>query len=103
MSLTIKKSFNEAKKYWDITVRGEVDISNADEFRDKLNGAYEETPADLKVNFADLSYIDSTGLGVIIGIYGKIKDEGKSISLIEPRENVKKLLRITNLDKVLLG
>ena len=103
MSLSIKKSFDETEKYWDITVSGEIDISNADEFRNELNAAYDEQPADLKVNLANLSYIDSTGLGVIIGIYGKIKDEGKKLSFTEPRENVKKLFRITNLDKVLLG
>lgn len=102
MSLTIKKSFNEADKVWDISISGEVDISNADDFRKELNDAYAETPADLKVDLAGLSYIDSTGLGVIIGIYGKIKDDGNTIALLEPRDNIKKLLRITNLDKVLL-
>lgn len=102
MSLSIKKIYMENENYWDITVSGEVDISNADEFRDGLNNAYDENPADLKINLSNLSYIDSTGLGVVIGIFGKMKDEGHTISLIEPRDNVKKLLRITNLDKVLL-
>lgn len=102
MSLSIMKNFNEADKNWDIKVGGEVDISNADKFRDELNDAYSKTPTDLKINLADLSYMDSTGLGVIIGIYGKIKEDGNSITLLEPRENIKKLLRITNLDKVLL-
>lgn len=102
MSLAIKKNFNDAENYWDFAVSGEVDISNADQFRGELNDAYAQTPADLKINLAGLSYIDSTGLGVIIGIYGKIKEEGHAIALLEPRDNVKKLLRITNLDKVLL-
>ena len=102
MSLTIKKHFNEADGCWDINISGEIDISNADQFRDELNDAYDQTSADLKINLAALSYIDSTGLGVIIGIYGKIKDDNCSITLIEPRDNIKKLLRITNLDKVLV-
>lgn len=102
MSLSIDKNFDEVNQNWDIVVSGEVDISNADEFRNELNEAYDENPTNLKINLAGLSYIDSTGLGVIIGIFGKVKDEGHTISLIEPRENVKKLLRITNLDKVLL-
>lgn len=102
MSLSITKTFDETEKQWNINVSGEVDISNADDFRKEINEAYDEHPSDLKINLAGLSYIDSTGLGVIIGIFGKIKENNHSISLLEPRENVKKLLRITNLDKVLL-
>lgn len=102
MSLSIKKSFADTEKYWDITVSGEVDISNADDFRNDLNQVYDEKPADLRIDLANLSYIDSTGLGVIIGIFGKIKEGGHTITLLNPRDNVKKLLRITNLDKVLL-
>lgn len=102
MSLSINKSFDEADQSWGIKISGEVDISNADEFRNELNEAYEQEAADLKINLSGLSYIDSTGLGVIIGIFGKVKEDGHTISLVEPRDNVKKLLRITNLDKVLL-
>ncbi len=102
MSLSIMKSFNEADELWDIKVGGEVDISNADQFRNELNDAYNKTPTDMKIDVADLGYMDSTGLGVIIGIYGKIKEDGHSITLVEPRDNIKKLLRITNLDTVLL-
>lgn len=102
MSLSITKTFDEKEKQWDIIIKGEVDISNADEFRNELNEAYEKQPSNLKINIADLSYIDSTGLGVIIGIFGKIKENDHSILLLEPRDNIKKLLRITSLDKVLL-
>lgn len=102
MSLSITKTFDETEKQWNINVNGEVDISNADEFRKELNDAYDNQPSNLIINLAGLSYIDSTGLGVIIGIFGKIKEKDHKISLVEPRDNVKKLLRITNLDKVLL-
>jgi anti-sigma B factor antagonist len=102
MSLLIKQDFNESEKCWDFKVGGEVDISNADELRTALNDAYDNTNADFKINLSDLSYMDSTGLGVIIGLFGKVKKDGYVVTLIEPRDNVKKLLRITSLDKVLL-
>lgn len=103
MSLTIQKRFDETGKCWDIKLNGEVDISNADQLRSTLNEVFKETPADLTIDLSDLVYIDSTGLGVIIGAYGTIKKDGYKISLVKPKDNVKKLLRITNMDKVLLA
>lgn len=102
MSLSIEKGFNKEEKFWEFKVKGEVDVSNADQLRDELNDAYTKDPTNLKIDLADLSYLDSTGLGVLIGMYGKVRKEGHVLTLLNPRDNVKKLLRITNLDKVLL-
>ncbi|MBR4075177.1 MAG: STAS domain-containing protein, partial [Firmicutes bacterium] len=49
-----------------------------------------------------LSYIDSTGLGVIIGAYGRMKEQGVSVKLLNPAKNVEKLLKITSLDRIFL-
>jgi anti-sigma B factor antagonist len=101
MSLSISSSYDGELNKWLFTVAGEVDISNAHQMKVELEASYKEHAADLLVDVSDLNYIDSTGLGVIIGIYGQIRGEGQRIVLINPRENVKKLLRITSLDKVL--
>ncbi len=102
MSLTIEKNFDKTDKSWHFKLGGELDISNSGRLKNELNDAYVEIPADIALNIADLGYMDSTGLGIFIGIYGKVKKSGHKISLIEPRENIKKLFRITNLDKTLL-
>jgi len=102
MSLSIEKGFNEEEKIWEFKVAGEVDISNADQLRDELNHAYTKNSTNIKIDLTNLSYLDSTGLGVLIGMYGKVRKDGNTVTLLKPRENVKKLLRITNLDKVLL-
>jgi anti-sigma B factor antagonist len=101
MSLSISGSYDNDLSQWLFSVAGEVDISNAQEMKTKLEASYREHEADLMIDVSDLNYIDSTGLGVIIGIYGQIRGADHRIVLINPRENVKKLLRITSLDKVL--
>lgn len=53
------------------------------------------------LHLEDLDYIDSTGLGVIIGTMGKMKEDNKQIILVNPKDNIKKLLSITNLDRIL--
>jgi anti-sigma B factor antagonist len=101
MSLSINGNYNEGEIRWDFKLIGEVDIANAHYFKKQLETAYQQQQADIQIDLSDLSYIDSTGLGVIIGVYGAIKSKGNKVMLINPKENVKKLLRITSLDKVL--
>ncbi|MDR2156183.1 MAG: STAS domain-containing protein [Clostridiales Family XIII bacterium] len=103
MSFAINGGFHEADHLWQFGLSGEIDISNASQLKTRLESAYSETPADIVLDLGNLNYIDSTGLGVIIGVYGGIKENGHRIILREPKENVKKLLRITSLDKVLCG
>lgn len=101
MSLNIQESYNESEKRWNIMLRGEVDIVTAQDLRETLKEKYEERKSDFCLDLEGLNYIDSTGLGVIIGAYGRMQDQGNKISVKNPKENVAKLLRITNLDKIL--
>jgi len=101
MALTISARDNARKKVWEIKLEGEVDVSNAHLFKKQLEALLGEIKQDIEIDLADLSYIDSTGLGVIIGVYGSIKKDGYSVKLTNPRDNVKKLLNISGLNKIL--
>lgn len=101
MSLMIRSSFNEKVKKWDIFAAGEVDISTAPQLREILDQTYGEKRADILLHFDDLAYIDSTGLGVIIGALSRMQTQGNKIALVNPKDNIKKLLSITSLDRIL--
>ena len=101
MSLRIQEEFNETNNCWDIVLEGEVDIATSQSLRDRLKEKYDERKASFCMDLAGLNYIDSTGLGVIIGAFGRMQEEGNKICISNPKENVAKLLRITNLDKIL--
>jgi anti-sigma B factor antagonist len=103
MSLSINGNYDETESRWKIDLIGEIDISNADQLKQQLEAAYAANPADIYLDFKRLSYIDSTGLGVIIGVYGSIRGKGHKTIIVNPKDNVRKLLRITSLDKVLIG
>ena len=49
---------------------------------------------------SNLDYIDSTGLGVMIGVLKRIKVQNKEIYIESPKDNVKKIFSITGLDKI---
>ena len=101
MALSISANNNAKNKVWEFTLVGDVDISNAHLFKKQLETALEEKRQNITIDLSALSYIDSTGLGVIIGAYGSIQKDGYSIKLLNPKESVKKLLRISGLDKIL--
>lgn len=101
MALQIQRSFDHEKKQWNIIPKGEVDISTASTLRAAINESYKEEPGNIILQFDQLSYMDSTGLGVIIGAFGRLKENDYRIELRNPKENILKLLRITSLDKIL--
>ena len=101
MSLQMQSSFNRELNQWEIMAIGEVDISTASKLRDCLDAAFQEKKADIVLHLEELNYIDSTGLGVIIGTMGKMKENQNRIMLVNPKENIKKLLSITSLDRIL--
>lgn len=101
MALTINANNNTEAGIWEFKLVGEVDISNAHLFKKQLETALAEKKQNITINLSELGYIDSTGLGVIIGAYGSIKKDGFSVKVTSPRDNVKKLLNISGLDKIL--
>jgi len=101
MAISINANNNTEKGVWEFRLVGEVDISNAHFFKKQLEAALEEKRQNIEINLSELNYIDSTGLGVIIGVYGDIKNDGLTVKLKEPKDSVKKLLGISGLDKVL--
>lgn len=102
MSLTIERTFHDEDNRWNIILKGEVDISNASQLRSELKTMLEEKTASVTMDIKDLSYIDSTGLGVMIGAYTRMKEQGVSMKMVNPAKNVEKLLKITSLDRIFL-
>ena len=100
MSININLKNDEDINFWEIGVSGELDVSTADEFKEYLHKLIDEEIRNIRLNLENLDYIDSTGLGVIIGILKRIKVEDKEIYIKSPKDNVKKIFSITGLDKI---
>ena len=64
MDLSIKTTTDAGAST--VTVTGEVDVSNANELREALDAVLGQTPAGISVDLAQVAYIDSTGIGVLV-------------------------------------
>jgi anti-sigma B factor antagonist len=101
MTYSIAKEYDVTRNKWIVILRGEIDISNAYMLREEFNAVYEELRADMDINVSEVIYIDSTGLGIFIGLYEKMRKRGNRVRLLDPRNSLKKLLKITQFDEVL--
>lgn len=55
---------------------------------------------DFVLDFGDCGFIDSTGLGVMVGIHKRCAEKGGTVSVKNVRPQVAKILEMTRLDKV---
>lgn len=99
MSLNIVKKQRE-DDLWKVSISGEMDINSYSEVKEELNSMVEKDAVDIEIDCANLSYIDSTGIGVLIGILKKLKKYDKKIFIINTKENIRRLFNITGLDKI---
>ena len=75
-----------------VLITGEVDVSNADELRSALDAALAGAAAELTVDLSEVPYIDSTGIGVLVGAAHRASDAGKKLVVANPQKNVARVL-----------
>lgn len=100
MSINIKSNLDNHNNFWNVSLEGELDVSTADKLKEYLHKLADEQIIDMKIDVTNLDYIDSTGLGVMVGVLKKLKAEKKEIYITNPKSNVKKIFTITGLDKI---
>ena len=81
---------------------GEVDIASAPALAAHVNRALASGPSLLIIDLAAVTMLDSSGLGVLIGVLKRLEAEGKStqLRLIIGEPHVLKVFSITGLDGV---
>jgi anti-sigma B factor antagonist len=83
-----------------VEAKGEIDLYTAPKLKEELGGLVEQDRVRIAVDLAGVEFLDSTGLGVLIGSLKRCRERGGEFALAAPRETVQKVLQITGLDKV---
>ncbi|MGH3329072.1 MAG: STAS domain-containing protein [Streptomycetales bacterium] len=85
---------------WTIAeVGGEIDLATAPEFRRLLLGCLDDTSS-LVVDLSKTEYLDSTGLGVLIGVLRQTKALGGQLRLAGLQRRVRQVFQITHLNEL---
>lgn len=81
-----------------LSLGGELDLYNAEEVRAALLDACAEEPAVLVVDLAEVNFIDSTALGVLIEARSRLADRG-GFRLAAPGLETRRALEVSGLDR----
>ena len=91
---------NIFKKDETIYIDGELDIFNAQDVRVRVLDEYEKSKSDIVLDFSHVSFMDSTGLGVLISIQKVLNDDGYKLRIVNVDPKIKKIFVITELEEV---
>ena len=84
-----------------VHVVGEVDLANAPELDQQLATVMGQSPSQLVVDLTEVTFMDSTGLGVLVRALKRSRELEIRLDLIVTNERVLKVFGITGLDTVL--
>jgi len=83
-----------------LEVGGEVDVYTAPRLRERLIELVEGGARHVVVDLGRVDFLDSTGLGVLVGALKRLRSAGGSFGLVCTKEPLLKIFRITALDQV---
>ena len=83
-----------------IAVGGEIDVYTAPKLRDKITELVAAGTYHIVVDMEAVEFLDSTGLGVLVGGLKKVRAHDGSLELICTQDRLLKIFRITGLAKV---
>ena len=80
-----------------VRLGGELDLYNAEEIRNALVGAIDGGASRIVVDMADVDFVDSTALGVLIEARSKLGHDG--VLLAAPQLETRRTLEVSGLDR----
>jgi anti-sigma B factor antagonist len=78
-----------------LTVKGELDIGSADALRDALDAAEAASTTVVRIDAADVDFLDSTALGVILASAQRLEARGSRLELMNASAPVRRILDMT--------
>jgi anti-sigma B factor antagonist len=85
----------------EVQVKGEIDAYTAPKLRETLFPLSEQDQVSMTVNLGDVSYMDSTGLGVFVGLFKSVRAHNGEFRLVGLSERLRRLFDITGLADII--
>src|SRR5205085_4979865 len=91
----------DVRKQNDVTVidvEGQLIVGNRQELKQKVLEELENGARKFLIDFTNTGYIDSSGLGVLVSLSKKIREQGGELRLANLNDDLKTLFELTKLD-----
>ncbi|NMA80013.1 MAG: anti-sigma factor antagonist [Clostridiales bacterium] len=80
---------------------GDIDHHTAKGMREEIDNAVERTQIKkLVLDFKNVSFMDSSGIGLVMGRYKIMEEVGGVVKVTNPSNHIKKVMRLAGLDRL---
>ncbi|GAA3931735.1 anti-sigma factor antagonist BldG [Actinomadura viridis] len=83
-----------------VKINGEIDVFTSPKLRELLLDIIEDGAEHLVVDLGEVTFLDSTGLGVLVGIYHRLRARDGSMSFMGVNDRVRRVFHVTQLTKI---
>ena len=95
-------STKQEKNVLTVFLNGELDHHTASKVRDTIDMEILKTSVKLLVlDMTEVSFMDSSGIGLIVGRYHRIKSLGGSMQISNPSASLLRILRMSGVEKLM--
>jgi anti-sigma B factor antagonist len=81
-----------------VEVEGQLIVGNRQELKQQVLEQLESGDRKFVIDFANTGYIDSSGLGVLVSLSKKIREQGGELTLASLNDDLRTLFELTKLD-----
>jgi anti-sigma B factor antagonist len=82
-----------------LVAHGQIDLYSAPIFKTAFVDAIEDGMKDIVVDLSHVDFMDSTGLGVLVGVSRRLKLLGGSLAIVSPDPTIRRVFEIAGLDR----
>ncbi len=82
-----------------LTVRGDIDLASAPDFETSLRTALDGSPSSIMIDLTGLTFIDSSGLRVLVSLSKEAQSRGATLGLRNVPPHAQRVLDITGLSE----
>jgi anti-anti-sigma factor len=84
-----------------VRLKGDIDLATAPNLRVRLNDLLSLGPENLRVDLAEVTFMDSSGLNVLAGAHKHAHEIGGQMVLVNVPDQIRRVLTMTGLDLLL--
>ena len=100
MRIEIRLKTSSQGSWTVVDVGGEIDLFSAPQLKERIAQLVDEGNEWLVINLEKVDFMDSTGLGVLLGALKRVREREGSLAIVCPPGPVHRVLTLTGLHKV---
>lgn len=85
-----------------VKIRGDIDHHSAKRVRERIDEAIlSERPRFVVLDLSNVDFMDSSGLGLVLGRYTKALDIGAKLIIYKPTRRIKRILEMAGIERII--